>query len=128
VLWKYENYLRGKKTRHISPHDFINKFDAKRLENTIDHITPQNPCFTEYTDEFKQDNLNNIGNLVLMTWSDNSTKRNKNPVDEADLYDSDYLSHHEIRDVLKAKKQWGEEEIKQRKGKIITFIKDNWGL
>jgi uncharacterized protein with ParB-like and HNH nuclease domain len=129
VLWKYENYLREKKgKRLISPHDFVNKFDKKRLENTIDHITPQNPTFIEYTEEFKRDYLHNIGNLVLMIWGDNSEKRNNNPVDEVDLYDSDYYSHKEIRNILKDKGQWGENEIKQRKENIITFIKSNWGL
>lgn len=129
VLWKYENYLRHKDgKRLISPQDFINKFDVKRLENTIDHITPQNPTFVEYTEDFRRDYLHNIGNLVLMIWGDNSEKRNKNPADEIDLYDSDYYSHKEIRDILKSKGQWGENEIRQRKENIITFIKNNWGL
>jgi uncharacterized protein with ParB-like and HNH nuclease domain len=129
VLWKYENYLRSQnRAKLISPQDFINKFDEKRLENTIDHITPQNPGFTEYSDDFKRDYLHNIGNLVLMVWGDNSEKRNNNPVDEIDLYDSDYYSHKEIRDVLKEKRQWGEDEIKQRKEKIVKFIKYNWEL
>jgi len=129
VLWKYENYLRSQnRTRPISPHEFINKYEEKRLENTIDHITPQTPNFTKYTDEFKNRHLNNIGNLVLMVWGDNSEKRNKNPVDEIDLYDSDYYSHKEIRDILRIKGKWEEEEIKQRRDKIIKFIMGNWEL
>jgi hypothetical protein len=129
VLWKYENYLRQQnRTRLISPQSFLNKFDAKRLENTIDHITPQNPNFIEYTEVFKRDFLNNIGNLVLMVWGDNSEKRNRNPVDEIDLYDSDYYSHKEIRNTLKNKGKWDKEEIKQRKDNIINFIILNWEL
>jgi hypothetical protein len=129
VLWKYENYLRQQnRTRLITPQSFLNKFDAKRLENTIDHITPQNPNFTEYTEVFKRDYLNNIGNLVLMVWGDNSEKRNKNPVDEIELYDSDYYSHKEIRDTLKTEGKWNKKEIKQRKDNIIKFINLNWEL
>jgi uncharacterized protein with ParB-like and HNH nuclease domain len=129
ILWKYENYLRKEnQARLISPEDFLNKFGKKRLENTIDHITPQNPNFTEHTEEFKTDYLNHIGNLVLMVWGDNSEKRNNNPVDEVDLYDSDYYSHKEIRDTLLAKRKWGEEEIEQRGKNIIDFIERNWEL
>ena len=129
VLWKYENYLRSNnRTRLISPVQFLNKFDAKRLENTIDHITPQNPSFIKYQEEFIQNYLHNIGNLVLMVWGDNSEKRNNDPVDEINLYDSDYYSHKEIRDMLKKNKKWGKEEIELRKKNIFDFIIINWGL
>ncbi len=56
VLWKYENNLRqneNKRARPLTPIEFKNKFNAKRLENTTDHITPQNPNFTKYTEEFQ---------------------------------------------------------------------------
>ena len=129
VLWKYENHLRiQNRKRLISPTDFKNKFDAKRLENTTDHITPQNPNFTTYSDDFKRDYLNNIGNLVLMVWGDNSEKRNNNPVDKVTLFDSDYYSHKEIRDVLSSEQNWSEQEIQKRKDKVLAFVFDNWGI
>jgi len=129
VLWKYENYRRQLKRLHaISPVDFKNKYAKKNLENTIDHITPQNPNFTEYGDEFKEKYLNCIGNLALITWGNNSQKSNNNPVDEIDKYDSDYISHQEIRDLLIKNRQWTEIEITDRMGWIIKFINDNWNL
>jgi uncharacterized protein with ParB-like and HNH nuclease domain len=129
VLWKYENYLRHERRINlISPEYYINKYGRKRLENAIDHITPQNPKFIKYTDEFKQKYLNNIGNLILMLWGNNSEKRNNNPVNEIKLYDSDYLSHHKVRDVLTEKRKWGEEEINQRKDEINEFIIKKWNL
>ena len=129
MLWKYENYKRTEKKLHlITPVEFTNKFAAKKLENTIDHITPQDPNFTEYTDNFKDKYLNCIGNLALMTWGNNSQKSNNDPVKEIKKYDTDYISHQEIRDVLKTKKQWGESEIKERQKRIADFVIQNWKL
>jgi len=129
VLWKYENHLRQQnRTRQMTPIEFKNKFNAKRLENTTDHITPQDPNFTKYTEEFQNKFLHNIGNLVLMVWGDNSEKKNNNPVDKVNLYDSDFYSHKEIRDILNTRKTWGEHEISERKEKILTFIFDNWNI
>jgi len=129
VLWKYENFLREQnRTRLIAPIDFKNKFGTKRLENTTDHISPQDPNYTVYTDEFKRDWLNNIGNLTLMVWGDNSEKRNNNPVEKVELFDSDYYSHKEIRDVLNSKKDWTEHEIIDRRDRIVEFIFSNWSL
>lgn len=129
VFWKYENSLREKeRTRLLSPIEYKNKFNAKRLENTIDHITPQNPNFTEYSDEFKEKWLNNIGNLTLMVWGDNSEKRNNNPIDKVDLFDSDFYSHKEIRDTLKERNEWGEKEVIERRNKIIAFVFEYWKL
>jgi len=129
VLWKYENSLRQEnRTRTISPIEFINKFGAKNLENTTDHITPRNPNFIAYSDDFKIDWLNNIGNLTLMVWGDNSAKRNNNPVDKIDLFDSDYYSHKEIRKTLNNEKKWTEIEIKNRRDRIVKFINRKWKL
>jgi hypothetical protein len=129
VLWKYENSLRQEeRTRLLTPIEYKNKFNVKRLENTIDHITPQTPNFTEYSDEFREKWLNNIGNLALMVWGDNSEKRNNNPIDKVDLFDSDFYSHKEIRDVLKEQKGWGENEIIKRRDKIVNFVFEYWKL
>lgn len=129
VLWKYENFLREQnRTRLMTASEFKNKCSKKNLDNTLDHITPQNPPFTEYSQEFRENCLNNIGNLTLMVWGDNSEKRNKNPVDEVSLYDSEWYSHKEIRDVLNDKKQWAEQEINERAERIIEFIIKQYGL
>jgi uncharacterized protein with ParB-like and HNH nuclease domain len=123
VLWKYENYLREKnRTRKLTPAEFKNKFEGKKLENTTDHITPRNPDFTTYNEHFKNNWLNNIGNLSLMVWGDNSEKKNNNPADKIDLFDSDFYSHKEIRDILQKRKVWGEREIRERRDKILEFI------
>ena len=129
ILWKYENFLREQnRTRLMSAAEFQNKHGKKNLENTLDHITPQNPDFMEYSEEFKENYLNNIGNLTLMVWGDNSEKRNKNPVDEISLYDSDWYSHKEIRDTLIKNRRWDKSEIKERANRILDFIITHYEL
>lgn len=126
VLWKYENYLRkSKKITPISAELYMNQFGRKREENTLDHITPRNPNFTKYSEEFERLWLDNIGNLSLMGWGNNSTKRNNNPVDNKEFYDSDYLSMKLIYKTLE-KGKWGEEEIKERQSVLVKFVDDNW--
>ncbi len=129
ILWKYENDLRHKnRVRLISPIEFNNKFGSKRLENTTDHITPITPNFTTYTQDFINVCLNNIGNLTLMVWGSNSEKKNNDPVEKINLFDSDFYSHKEIRDTLIARKIWGEQEIKERQARICKFIAQHWNL
>lgn len=129
VLWKYENHLRqNNRTRQMTPLDFKNKFNAKRLENTTDHITPRDPNFTKYDEVFQNKFVNSIGNLVLMVWGDNSEKKNNNPIDKIHLFDSDFYSHKEIRDTLNDRKTWGEQEITERKEKILNFVFNNWDI
>ncbi len=138
VLWKYENYLRqnsSPRARSVSPIEYKNKYQSKNKENTLDHITPQNPNFIEYTQEFKDSWLNNIGNLALMLWGDNSEKRNNNPIDNIYLFDGEYYSNKEIRDTLTTLKEkygetalWGEEQIRNRRDKILSFIREYWGI
>ena len=130
VLYKYENYLRAQKKQPLlSPDECTNVFRKDvSLFNTLDHITPQTPDFTEYSDEFKADYLNNIGNLSLLTWSNNSSKSNQNPANDAvmEMYNSGFFSHKEIYETLKSNRQWTESQIEERKNRIVEFIKNNW--
>ena len=133
VLYKYENYLRRlKKEPELSPDECSNIFEtrSKSLENTLDHITPQDPDFTTYTDDFRTNFLNDIGNLTLMTWSNNSSKSNHNPADPSirDRYDSVFRAQKEIFHTLCQDGQWGEDQIRARKKKIIDFVIAQWGL
>lgn len=130
VLYKYENYLRTQKKQPLlSPDECTNVFRDVSLSNTLDHITPQTPPdSTEYSDEFKVHYLNNIGNLSLLTWSNNSSKSNRNPAadDVMEMYNSVFFSHKEIYETLKSDRQWAEYQIEERKNRIIEFIKNNW--
>lgn len=129
LLYKYENYLRVKACQPLlSPDECTNVFRDVSVSNTLDHITPQAPDFTEYSEEFCNDYLNNIGNLSLLTWGNNASKKNHNPADNnvMEMYNSIFYSHKEIYETLKREKQWGETQIEERRDKIVRFIKENW--
>ncbi len=131
ILYKYENYLRSQKRQPLlSPDECTNVFRDTSVSNTIDHIAPQDPDFTEYTDEFKNEYLNNVGNLSLLTWGNNSTKKNHNPASDKvmEIYNSVFYSQKEIYETLKERGHWDEAEIKERRERIVKFVKDNWEL
>ncbi|SHM55215.1 DUF262 domain-containing protein [Flavobacterium chilense] len=122
LLWKYENKLReNEREPSMKYSDFANLFGKHKLENTIDHWTPQKPDGIEYTQEFKDNFLNNIGNLVLSTRGRNSSDSNNLP------------SNRETKSVLiqrqklePLKNSWTELEIKNRQIEIVTFAINHW--
>ena len=129
VLYKYENYLRAKARQPLlSPDECTNVFRDVSVSNTFDHITPQKPDFVEYSDNFCNEYLNNIGNLSLLTWGNNSAKKNHNPANDGvvEMYNSIFYSHKEIYETLKSEKKWNEIQISERRDRIVAFIKDNW--
>lgn len=132
VLYKYENYLRAQeRVAELNIDECNNIFRSnKTLENTLDHITPREPEFTTYSDEFREQLLNCLGNLTLLTWSNNSSKNNRNPVlpEIRERYNTVYLAQKEIYKTICQTGQWGEEEIRARKKKIIDFVIAQWGL
>ncbi len=135
ILYRYENKLRRERKVSALPiSECSNIFREKILENTLDHITPMNPDFREYSENFKANYLFNIGNLSLLTWSNNSSKNNENPVSErcSEKYNSVYLAQKEIYDVLihckDNGKLWDKEEISARREKILKFIFNEWDL
>ena len=129
VLYKYENYLRVQARQpRLSPDECTNVFREVPVSNTLDHITPQEPDFTTYSDEFCTEYLYNIGNLSLLTWGNNASKKNHDPAnaDVMEIYNSVFYSHKEIYETLKKEKQWREIQIEKRKNRIVEFIKHNW--
>jgi len=128
VLYKYENWLRKKNTLPLLSIDECRAiFREKKLENTLDHITPQNPDFMSYSEDFVNDYLCNIGNLSLLTWSGNSSKSNSDPTLPSirEKYNSVYMSQKEIYSSLCAG-TWGAHEIEQRRDRILAFVKEQW--
>ena len=131
VLYKYENYLRSQRNEaklDIGACRGIFR-ENKRVENTLDHIAPQTPDYTDYTDAFRRDYLNNIGNLSLLSWSGNSTKSNSDPAkpEVRERYNTPQWSQKEVYEVLCAG-HWGEKEIEARRKRIVDFVIKNWQL
>jgi len=113
VLWQYENNLRSNfKSGALLDKDLYNIY-------TIEHISPQNPSDTTYTDDFKNNYLNLAGNLALLTQNQNSKFSNKTFEIKKELFQDTALSSYtEIRSC----DTWGEAEILSRHKKICDFV------
>ncbi|OCK52249.1 hypothetical protein BA768_12920 [Chryseobacterium sp. CBo1] len=122
LLWKYENKLRFEnKEPNMSYSDFVNSYGKRNLENTLDHWTPQKPEGFEYTQEFKDKFLNNIGNLVLSTRGRNSSDSNNLPTERETQ--SVLLQRQKLEAF---KENWSEVEIKNRHSELISFATEYW--
>ncbi|HMK03636.1 MAG TPA: DUF262 domain-containing HNH endonuclease family protein [Ferruginibacter sp.] len=114
ILWQYENNKRiENRSGALLDKDLYNNY-------TIEHIKPQNPTNEVYTEDFKKNYLQKVGNLALLTQSQNSKFGNKSFNKKSELFQDTALSSYtEIRE----KTQWTEIEIDERHNKIATFAK-----
>lgn len=114
ILWQYENYKRiENRSGALLDKDLYNIY-------TIEHIKPQDPTNEFYTEDFKKNHLQKLGNLALLTQSQNSKFGNKSFEKKSELFQDTALSSYtEIREM----KQWTETEIDERHIKIATFAK-----
>lgn len=127
VLYKYENSLRT--SIPLLPIDECsNIFKTTGVQNTLDHITPEHPDFTEYSEDFKNRYLCNLGNLSLLVWCDNSRKNNHEPYEQREIYNKPYLAQKKVHETLCSKKKWMSEEISDRRMTLLRFIFQNWEL
>jgi hypothetical protein len=128
LLWKYENKLREGGDYQITPGVYMNELDDPRMGSTLDHVIPRNPKEHVHEDEFVHNHLDNIGNLVLMTHSANSSYGRKMPSEKWEhMIGSSLASHRAIGETIRdAGGAWGEEQIEERKSQIITFALEYW--
>ena len=127
VFYKYENSLRTNIPK-LPIEECSNIFRATSVQNTLDHISPQDPDYTQYSEDFKTRYLCNIGNLSLLVWGKNSSKKNHDPFQEKENYDGVYLAQREIYDTLCSRGKWTAAEIAERRKKILSFIFQYWEL
>ncbi|MCK5896460.1 MAG: DUF262 domain-containing protein [Cocleimonas sp.] len=127
ILFSYENSLRQKKG--YPPLTIDNYFsNDSRLRISIEHITAQKTLSLNFDDDFKENYLHSLGNLVIDTQSSNSRKGRKG-VDEkmVEFVKAPIMSQNEINAV---KIDWDDlEQVKKfidnRNIVIVSFIKDN---
>lgn len=114
ILWQYENDLRKQlKSGVLMDKDLFNDY-------TIEHINPQNPATATNSEEFREKYLHLLGNLALLTQSQNSKFKNKPFEEKSELFQDTALSSYtEIR----ANEKWGAAEITNRHKKIAEFAK-----
>jgi hypothetical protein len=128
LLWKYENHLRASErgVHHLSLQEYLNETEGQSLDGSIEHIMPQKPETLVHTEEYKQNFLDNLGNLVLMTRGRNSSLKNKLPIEKATSHGlTPYLSQQVVMKTI-LERGWGEVEITERKAEIVEFALNYW--
>jgi hypothetical protein len=130
LLWKFENDLRLKERGEhpLLLQEYLNEAEGQSLDGSLEHIMPKAPETLVHTDEFKQDYLHNIGNLVLMTRGRNSSLKNKLPSEKAvELKRTSYLTQQAVVETILAE-GWEESQISARKQVIVNFAMRHWQI
>jgi hypothetical protein len=125
LLWQYENYLR-----RVEYESGLLQFDQyKGL--SIEHIIPQTPReFPAWMDEeFGNNYVNSIGNLVLDISYENSAKSNLEFDSKYRYYysNSKFYSQQELSAFRNLESgEWDTSSIQERKYKIVAFALRYW--
>lgn len=125
LLWKYENHLESNGKNGYTPTRF-DKIEKPELE----HIAPQTEPslkphgYGEYNDEFVNENLNCLGNYLILSKSHNcSASNNSFSIKRKDYT---YLAQQrEIQKMTEDSPVWTKEHIQKRKDKIVKFLIEN---
>lgn len=126
LLWKYENFIesKGKKGYNVTR---FNKIKKPHLE----HIAPQTendrPAsgYGRYTDKFKEECIDCLGNYLLLSAPHNESIGNKPFSIKRDSY-TQLAQQREIQEMTKDDLTWNREKIEARKSKLIEFIIENF--
>ncbi len=130
ILFSYENSLRQKKG---FPQLGFNEYFAEneREKLSIEHITAQKTKGLEFDEDFENNYLHNIGNLVIDCKASNSSKGRKNTEDKMDAYQTAPLMSQNELDGINC--NWQDlasvkEYINSRELTLKEFIKRQFGL
>jgi uncharacterized protein with ParB-like and HNH nuclease domain len=130
VLISYENKLRDKKGfALLGINDYFSEDSREKLN--IEHISAQKAVGIEYDEDFNQNYMHNISNLVIDSTASNSSKRNDNTDDKKSaLRNAPLMSQNEI---LEADCNWRDlDSIKKfitvREGRLKAFISKEFEL
>lgn len=126
ILFSYENHLREKKGYpKLTKSNYFSTNEREKF--SMEHITAQRTKALKFDDEFKEDYLNSLGNLVLDTKSSNSRKGNKGVDDKMEEFiKAPIMSQNEIN---KSDINWNNiKEVKnfieERNIKLANFVQD----
>ncbi|MVW77188.1 DUF262 domain-containing protein [Pseudomonas xionganensis] len=130
ILFSYENNLRDKKGFPLlSSKDYASKDSRERL--SIEHITAKRVKSVEFDDEFREQYLNALGNLVIDHAASNSSKGRKDGHEKLAHYSlAPLMSQNELNDFCCDWDSLGsiKEFIKRREDRLKTFISTRFGV
>lgn len=132
ILFTYENELRKKKGYPLlSIKEYFTSDEREKF--SIEHITARKVKELEFDDDFRDNYLNCIGNLVIDTVGSNSRKGNNNTEDKLEEYNlAPIMSQNEIDDTT-TKNIWKDlEKVKkfldERDAKMKNFVKAHFKI
>ncbi len=134
LLWEYEENLQQRKGYTLG------KIDKK--DESIEHISPQTADDewieagydvnkeNQYEQDFKEQYINCIGNLMMISLSHNSSIGNRPFKNKLETYINNpwILQQKEIQTFVQNNScpEWKKEQIEQRKKKIVAFANERW--
>jgi len=130
--WMYRNKVLNYIFKEYEKED--NEYPVDFEDEEIEHISPQTENgeiasgYDEYDDEFKNEYLHCIGNLLLLTKRHNVSIGNK-PFEEKLASFKHGKLQQEIENFAKKEGDndvWKKESIKDRRDKIVKFAIDRW--
>jgi uncharacterized protein with ParB-like and HNH nuclease domain len=139
ILKRYEIYLR-KKAKEGYPEDLICRMDIYKGDEQgrtgwwIEHIAPktenteEDSGYENYDEDFINNYLHSIGNLLLASDEHNISLGNERFSTKIASYKKSSMFHHrEVEDFVEDGK-WTKESIRKRSTRIIEFVLNTWGL
>lgn len=136
LLWEYEQYLQRK--------GYVISGNVKIENESIEHISPQTEPDENvskgyqieenglYSKEFRENYINRLGNLMLISQSHNSSIGNKSFKIKLESYINNPLlcQQKQISDFVedKSNPKWDAKSIEQRHSAIVSFAKDRWAF
>jgi hypothetical protein len=128
LLWKYENYLQSQGKSGYS----LTRFDSIESPE-LEHIAPQTPTcddpttagYCEYDEEFINQNIDCLGNYLLISKSHNCSASN-GPFSEKRKSFNYLAQQREIQEMTSDEEIWNKEKIHRRKEKIVNFILESF--
>lgn len=125
LLWKYENFLenQGKNGYCVTRFDKIKK---PHLEHVAPQTENEKPAsgYGRYTEKFKQECIDCLGNYLLLSAPHNTSIGNKPFNIKRESY-TKLAQQREIQNMTQQSLIWDREKIESRKKKIIEFLLAN---
>lgn len=136
LLWEYEQFLQRK--------GYVISGDIKIKDESIEHISPQTEPDEKvltgyqieenglYSKEFRENYINRLGNLMLISRSHNSSIGNRPFREKLESYSNNPLliQQKQIEDFVedKSNPQWNAKSIDKRHSDIVSFAVKRWAF
>jgi len=126
ILWRYEEYLADEQGAEINKELREDIWSARSPSETIEHIFPQNPSsYGPWKDLLLEDpsikdNVDRIGNLLLLPPGLNSEAGRKGFAEKKNIYQK--AEGLRIVSEVLVNRVWNLHKIKEREKKVVDFL------